>query len=148
LVVGDKTATLPYHHFSDQTERSQFHYRKRKMDQSIPNRPKDKKRTTFIAIGGVVVVFGLPTILRGDEYSDDGASFAAILPANESSSNDSIQAPSIRVDSIASPSTEPSIANSNSLPISKPTRQLGIYSPTNFPIDGEVHTAPETRQLN
>lgn len=120
-----------------------------------PTRPNDKKRITFIAIGGVVasvtalaVVFGLPTILRDDDYSSDGASVDAFLPANESSSNDSIEAPSIRVDSIASPSTEPSIANSNLLPTSKLTRQLGKYSPTNLPIDDEAHTAPETRQLN
>ena len=155
MVVGDKTATSPYHYFSDQTERTQFHHRKSKMDQSNPNRPKDKKRTTFIAIGGVVasvtalaVVFVLPTILRGDDYSDDSASFAAFLPANESSSNDSIQAPSIRVGGIAPPSTAPSIENSNLLPTSEPTQQLGNYSPTNLPTDDEVHTAPEPRQLN
>jgi hypothetical protein len=115
---------------------------------------QDKKRITFIAIGGVVasftalaVVFELPTILRDDVYSYEGASLDAFLPANESSSNDSIEAPSIRVDSIASPSTEPSIANSNLLPTSKPTRKLGKYPPTNLPIDDEAHSAPETRQL-
>ena len=125
------------------------------MNQSNPNRLEDhKKRTTFVVIGGVVacvtalaVVFGrqgVNAISRGDvSHSDDDASFAELVPANASGSNDSNQVSLIQVASISSQSTAPSIANSNLLPTSKPTQQLRKYSPANL-----VHTAPATRELN
>ena len=145
--TGFWRSTAPYRHkyFLDQTESITISLRKPRMYQPNPNRLEDhKKRTTFVVVGGVVacvtalaVVLGLKgvkTVRLGDEsHSHDGASFSALLTANASGSNDSV----------SSPTTTPSVANSNILPTSKPTQQLRKYSPSSL-----VQTAPATRELN